>query len=411
MKMKMKIILPHIRSDYQTGEMHSSFLVKTTNDMLISWARTNLNHMGEVTSRCRRTGTRHYHDEHYWNQIADTMHRLFMHLGRTEYAKSSEMTYITFRYKDGDATIILRKDGNKYILNGVKKNQKDVAMALAKIIAFGAQNRSCRLMNQYMERNILYSSNILHALENRTPYWFYVDGRKTNVKINTKLIGQDEIAFEISENIWASTDLNNANIFIDCYKNGATRSKRWANISPSNLWYNLFETHPTEAEMNMMTAWLLQNRTDVIVEERAFELLENMDKTYDEISLVNVKNPVFSPDELKGLSERYDFGLLIHGSLGDWLVYPNSRGGGSQRCSAVFYGDDGKIHGPFCIDDVNSKNVTGDQIATRAMLLKNDKMALQMVSTLREVKSTNFRLSKRLINNAKYVGKPNLRGV
>ena len=161
----------------------------------------------------------------------------------------------------------------------------------------------------------------------------------------------------------------------------------------------------------MMTAWLLQNRTDVIVEERAFELLENMDKTYDEISLVNVKNPVFSPDELKGLSERYDFGLLIHGSLGDWLVYPNSRGGGSQRCSAVFYGDDGKIHGPFCIDDVNSKNVTGDQIATRAMLLKNDKMALQMVSTLREVKSTNFRLSKRLINNAKYVGKPNLRGV
>ena len=57
---------------------------------------------------------------------------------------SSEMSYFTFRYKDGDASIVLRKDGSKWYMNGVKKNQKDVAIALAKIIAYGAQNRSRR---------------------------------------------------------------------------------------------------------------------------------------------------------------------------------------------------------------------------------------------------------------------------
>ena len=406
--MKMKIILPTIRSDYQGRRMTSSFLVKSNNYDVKRLGR-NLNQFGEVEITCMRKGSRMYHNEHYWNRIAETMHRVFMHADSNYTAESSEMTWITFRYDDGDASIIIRKDGSKFFLNGVKKNQKDVAIALAKVVAFGSQNRSCKAMLDYMDRNITYSANILYALENRTPYWFYKDGRQTKVKINTKLIGREDIAFEISENVWAATDLNSANIFIDCYKNKASRSKKWANISPSNLWYNLFGTHPTESEVSLMSAWLLQNRTDVIVEERAFELLQNMDETYDEISLVNIKNPVFSPNELKGMSEKYDFGLLVHGSLGDWLVYPNDRQSGTQRCSAVFYQNAETVKGPFCIDDINGKNVMGDQIATRAMLLKNDKMALQMVNTLRDVKGTQFRLNKRLVKGAKYLGKPEMR--
>ena len=400
-----------MRTDYRNQrDLTSSFLFKTNNPDFNIGKNKRVNQFGEVEIQCRRYGNRQYHSDSYWNTIAEQMHRSFMHMDTQSNAYSSEMSYFTFRYKDGDASIVLRKDGSKWYMNGVKKNQKDVAIALAKVIAYGSQNRSRRNMVEYIERNVTYSGNILHALENRTPYWFYQEGRKVNVKINTKLIGKEDIAFEISENVWASCNLNDANIFIDCYKNNASRSKRWANISPSNLWFNLFDTHATDSELSLMTAWLLQNRTDVIVEERAFELLQNMDATYDEISLVNVKSPVFQPDKLGGLSQSLDFGLCVHGKLGDWLVYPNGRNSGTQRCSAVFYGDDGKISGPFCIDDINGKNVVGDQIATRAMLLKNDKMALQMVSTLREVKSTNYRLSKRLVEGAKYQGKPDMRG-
>lgn len=400
-----------MRTDYRSQrDMTSSFLFKTNNPDFNRRNNRRMNRYGEIEISCYRMGNRKYHSEGYWNTLSEQMHRSFMHLDTSSNALSSEMSYFTFRYKDGDASIVLRKDGSKWYMNGVKKNQKDVAIALAKVIAYGAQNRSRRNMVEYIERNITYSGNVLHALENRTPYWFYKDGRQIKVKINTKLIGREDIAFEISENVWASTNLNDANVFIDCYKNGASRSKKWANISPSNLWFNMFGSHASESELQLMTAWLLQNRTDVIVEERAFELLQNMDSTYDAITLVNVNSPVFQPDKLGGLSKTLDFGLCVHGELGDWLVYPNGYTSGTQRCSSVFYGNDGKISGPFCIDDINGKNVVGDQIATRAMLLKNDKMALQMVSTLREIKSTRYRLNKRLVEKAKYQGKPNMRG-
>lgn len=405
MKMKIKITLPRVRTDREITNETSSFLCKTNRDLRHILRMDRRNQFGEYMFDAGRSSgsTRKFHENRYWNLFAYRMYNMFVRTHSN--SKSNEMTWITFRYHNGDSSIMLRKDGSTLYMNGVKKNQNDVAIALAKIIAFGAQNRDAPAMEAYIERNVTYSGNILYALENRTPYWLFVDGTQHNVKMNTTLISRDEVAFEVSENVWGSLPLDEATTFIDCYRNHARRSKKWANISPSNLWFNMFGTHATDNQEALMKAWLLQNRTDVIVEERAFHLLQDMDRNYDEFTLVDLRKEPFSTMSITERSNSLNFAMHVKGSLGDWLVYPNSRTSGTQRCKAIFFKSKDKVDGPFCIDDINGKNVVGDQIATRAMLLKSDTVAKSMVSTLRSVEKSSYRIPNRQLKNAKFTEK------
>tara|TARA_R100000322_G_scaffold48703_1_gene30689 strand:- start:321 stop:836 length:516 start_codon:yes stop_codon:yes gene_type:complete len=167
----------------------------------------------------------------------------------------------------------------------------------------------------------------------------------------------------------------------------------------------MFGTHATDNQEALMKAWLLQNRTDVIVEERAFHLLQDMDRNYDEFTLVDLRKEPFSTMSITERSNSLNFAMHVKGSLGDWLVYPNSRTSGTQRCKAIFFKSKDKVDGPFCIDDINGKNVVGDQIATRAMLLKSDTVAKSMVSTLRSVEKSSYRIPNRQLKNAKFMEK------
>jgi len=400
--MKIKMILPTVRSDRERVTQSSSFLCKT-NRVFRGFNRSR-NQFGEIEMNMGYSSNskRKFHENVYWNTFAQNMYSVFVQ--NHSVSKSNEMTWITFRYYNGDSSIMLRKDGNSLYMNGVKKNQVDVAMALAKIIGFGAINRCADAMDNYIDRNVTYSSNILYSLENRTPYWLFEDGRKVQVKINTSLIGRDEVAFEISENIWGSLSLDEANTFIDCYRNKAKRSKKWANISPSNLWFNMFGTHATDSQEQLMKAWLMQNRTDWIVEERAFKLLKEMDEK-DQYTLVDTRKLLKHAGggiELNGLSTQHNFAMHVRGELGDWLVYPNNRTTGSQRCSVVFFKKMNSIDGPFCIDDVNGKNVMGDQIATRATLVFNDRVGTKIVRTLHSVSPTGFRVPNNILRNSRF---------
>lgn len=403
--MKIKMTLPTVRSDREIETQTSSFLCKT--NRVFSGFRYSRNQFGEIEINMGRASDskKKFHENVYWNRFARNMYKVFVK--NHSISKSNEITWITFRYDNGDSSIMLRKDGSSLYMNGVKKNQVDVAMALSKIIGFGAINRCADAMDNYIDRNVTYSSNILYSLENRTPYWLFEDGRKVEVKINTSLIGRDEVAFEISENIWGSLSLDDANTFIDCYRNKAKRSKKWADISPSNLWFNMFGTHATDSQEQLMKAWLMQNRTDWIVEERAFKLLKEMDEK-DQYTLVDTRKFTRHADgglKLDGLSTQHNFAMHVRGELGDWLVYPNNRTTGSQRCSVVFLKKMNSVDGPFCIDDVNGKNVMGDQIATRATLVFNDKVGTKIVRTLQSVSPTGFRVPNSILRNSRFTEK------
>jgi len=405
--MKMKIYLPRVRSDYAIA-VTSSFLLKTNRQVIKNKARAyELNRYGEFVYKAQSSvkTARKFHDNQYWQSLSAHMYNLFV--ANDAYSSSNEMSWITFRYYNGDSSLMIRKDGSTFFMNGIKQQQRDVAIAIGRIIAFGAQNRCKEAMDAYIERNCIYPSNVLYAVENRAPYKFFVESQEHSVRINTELIGRDEVAFEISENIWGSLSVKEANTFINAYKNQSKVSRKWADISPSNLWYNMFETHATEAQEQLMRSWLLQNRTSVIVEERAFELLQNMDRNYDEFTLVDMRKAPFSNLGIDDRSRNHHFAMHVTGDISDWIVYPNDSSG-SQRCKVrlIQIPEEGDIRAgkPFCIDDINSKNVMGDQVATRAMLLKNDRTAAKIVSTLRDIEktATKSRINRKVIEKARF---------
>ena len=164
------------------------------------------------------------------------------------------------------------------------------------------------------------------------------------------------------------------------------RAKKWVQISPRNLWEALLEETPSSSQEKMMLAWLSQNRTEKIVEQRAEKLLIDLDNEYPQITFMHWPN-----EETNALH--------IRGKVCDWIVSAN-RGmkRGHQDVSTYRVGkplvvdnEGGAVQVNFqghalshsiCIDNLHNNSTANDQLAARAMVLLNDKAAKKMIYTL-----------------------------
>ena len=85
---------------------------------------------------------------------------------------------------------------------------------------------------------------------------------KVDCRINMQLIDEDEVAIEISDGVWGSMKMKDANIFINCYRSNTTRSKKWSNLSPKKLFKAVMGRWPSDSGVEVDDCWwLMQNRT------------------------------------------------------------------------------------------------------------------------------------------------------
>jgi len=133
-----------------------------------------------------------------------------------------------------------------------------------------------------------------------------------------------------------------------------------------------------------------------MVEDRATVLLKEMTDKYDDMVLLNAE----CTKQWLGLnlSDDYEHAVLVRGKLGDWIIYANNQNSKFQRVSAVFAYEQKEFQGPFCIDNLHDNSSIGDQIASRAMILKNDEQAKSMIYTLRSVQKQDFRFSDDILD-------------
>ena len=397
--MKIKLGIPSIG---EAGTyIYTSFLFRTSNkplfrqhykEVLITkdkkpirteWRASHLNQFGENQFQMPRvTGIGQRHKEDPMLELASkTVESKFFPPTKKQFSGLTSDTnfrnMITFRYSDGDASIMMRKRGTSYSLDGVAMQKKDAVKALTKILLRSVYTRSADTLTAYIERVCDTPHNVLHCLENRTPYWFYHEGKKTEVLINTKMIGFGECALEISENIWASIKVKDLNQFLNFFREGRKRGKKWPNATPEEVWKLLFHKEPSSGQSKLMRAWLLQNRTGKMVEDRAMQLLRTLDA--ENPNLHYVKWPDGEHDA-----------LYVQGRVRDWLI--TGKGGmksrsGHQRvdtyCIEGYNGDDIQVSSRICIDNLHNNQSVGDQIASRALLLMNDEGAGPMVHTIR----------------------------
>ena len=404
--MTIKIFMP---APYQCCEpINSSFLFKSTRDMRYSTARLHLqrrrmNNFGEFELTIPRPEINNRRTKKGYDPILESLKNkvsaVFMspQRGYSEY-DDDWLSYFSWKYNGETVTVLLSKTNGLFALNNVRKNKEDCASALSKIILYGTTNRDGDRLREYIRKNVNYSQNILYALENRTPFWFFKDGSKIECRINMQLVDEDEIALEISDGIWGSMKVKDANIFINSYRTNSTRSKKWSNLSPRKLWIAVMKKEPSESELNLMIAWLMQNRTSTMVENRAMVLLQEITDKYDDMFLLNAT----SATKYLGIkaSDNYQYAVLVRGNLGDWIIYKNDNNSRYQRVSAVFVKGHKKFDGPFCIDNMHDNSSIGDQIASRAMILKNDEQAKTMIHTLARVEKTNYRVNEQDIRLA-----------
>ncbi len=367
--------------------------MKDVYDVRSYTSKRGLNSRGEKEIHCSRPsiGQRHKEDplfELLRKQVESLL--LPSRTAKADFNDNQVKWNLTFRYVDGDATIELERKASGFYIDRVKMVKEDVASALTKIILRSIYVRSEEVLMDYVEKVTTIPYNVLYVLENRTPYYYYEYGVRRDVKIDTKLISNTEVVLQISDGIWAAMPVLDLNRFISYYKHGKKRAKKWVQISPSKLWRELLGESPTMSQEKMMLAWLGQNRTEKIVEQRAEKLLIDLDKEYPQITFMH-----WPTEETNALHVR--------GKVCDWIISANrgmKRGHqdvstyrvGKQTGSSIKDTESNGGHSTvfaghalshsICIDNLHNNSTANDQLAARAMVLLNDRAAKKMIYTL-----------------------------
>ena len=279
--------------------------------------------------------------------------------------------------------ILFQKTGIRYSLNGHSGSKALLLQALARTIFQSCFTTDGSKLNSYLYKNIELPENVSYALENRAPYHWFKDRKKIDVRLNVKQISDKECAIEISDSIWASISIKDLNTYMNFYWKDNKRGS-WKQLGPKRLWMKLMKSEPSEAQLKLMKAFLEQNRTQDIVEERAKQLMSDIEKEHSN----RIKLIITNKDD------KRKTWMIVRGKLADWVLTDNTYKTNIQMVSTFIYATDndnpdeadcyeGNLTGPICIDNLTNNSSVGDQFAARALALLNDDHTTRVVNTIK----------------------------
>ena len=291
--------------------------------------------------------------------------------------------------------VILMKRGGHYYLNGFRSNKETLMTSLARVIYTSVFEWDGLKLNKLLLQNILLPENISYVLENRTPFHF-IDpetNSTVNCRLNVKRVGSDVFAVELSDGIWGTLLTNELNTFVEFYwKNG--RRGNWKMLSPRKLFRRTVGREPSGIEIKTMINFLKQNRTRDLVENRAKELMIQLEYKYpSRIKIVHDLNQKTTH-------------MYVRGKRTDWMISGRSAHMGNQGSTQAVstshlasIDDEGQpLWRSHCIDNAQSNSSVGDQFCTRALATMNDDILSSMISTVDLDEFEDFQKEVRLEN-------------
>ena len=360
MLIKLNIRKPDDSDEYYYTEMESD---------IFKHARVHLNYKGVLS--INRGSVRAKDPVH--DGIKSHMKTIFSkkrNTRRARYAGIPKDLTGTIRIKN--LTIFFQKKGGRHHLNGIYLSLDNLSDVLARVIYRSCFTDDATTLNKVLWKYLHIPENVSYALENRVPYFFYEDYEKHDVRLNVQRTGPSTVALEISDGIWGEMSFKELDKYCNFYVHEQKRGS-WPYTSPKNLFKKLMGREPSRAELNLMIAFLQQNRKQDIVEKKAFQLINEMVSQRPDRLF-----PVWKDDRL-----TY---LFVRGNHYDWkLECRNYKESGTQNVSTyVYQPSEGQKSwkGPICIDNANNDSSVGDQFAARAMALINDNFTIKIVSTI-----------------------------
>ena len=306
-----------------------------------------------------------------------------------------------------EVEVLISKKGSSYSINGITTSRKHIAPILARILLdvdAKTQRKETALSRKEL-RNIVTSSilvpeDIRYVLTSRLPYQYMIEGRTINVRLQVMQISDDNYAIEISSNVWGKISQKDLMTMIGFYRHGK-RVGNWKFLSPKTLFTRLMNKEPTEAETKLMMAFLEQNRSEKLVQERAMTLLDDLLVQY--------------PDRVKRNDSETEIRIIVSGQSADWLLTGSKsnltrekigvQAVSTQMLRTQNYDDSLSMcwGGGICINTGGKNPSLGDQFASRILSLLNDKMTMSRVSTLGDEVT---KPKPRLIMDSEKINKP-----
>ena len=300
-----------------------------------------------------------------------------------------------------DYSIIISKKSN-YKLNGQSQTLTNIVHIISRLIYASINDKDRSSIRDKFIDYCITPNDVLYAIENKVPYHWYDSGKKVEVRLNVKRIDTTQLALEIGDGIWGSISMKELNSFLGFYLHGKKRT-HWKFCSPAKLYENLLGREASESDLEVMIAFLSQNRTAKIVEERAKQLLVSMSEQYADRMFMST---------IVGDNDEGRIFIRVRGKDHQWLLEErhNSEHADRQKVNVYILGTeriikgdsaidmldkaDGeycieqKVHiecawrGPICIDNLASGSSLGDQFASRIFAVMNDDKTIARVSTL-----------------------------
>tara|TARA_R100001015_G_C4631042_1_gene193218 strand:- start:905 stop:2062 length:1158 start_codon:yes stop_codon:yes gene_type:complete len=286
--------------------------------------------------------------------------------------------------------IVLSREGIRYQLNGKSYSLATICSALSRITYKSCFEKKPEALLSALYSTLNLPENVKYCIENRAPFHFFQDFEKQDVRLNVVQIDDKMLAMEISDGVWGEITPKQLDSYCNFYVHGKRRGS-WKYLSPKSLYTRLMGREPTEAELKVMVAFLMQNRMQDIVDARALELVADM--------LIQHKGRLSAEYDNDGVLTD----LFVRGKDYDWRLTNNRYKSGIQMVSTYVWQPvveaikskddlneiiDKKLsepdwRGPICIDNMADGSPLGDQFAARALALLNDSFTITIVNTIK----------------------------
>lgn len=322
-------------------------------------------------------GFRDYFSHYFFRRVSSRSKH------HNRYRTTTQMKHHSVKHHEGGVLLnlygcpVLVVHSNTVSINGIKHSLANAVSILARLFVKAIREKDGAKLMMHLAHLNKMPENISYVLENRAPFNFYHEYVKHEVRLNVQLIGDNEVAIEVSDGIWGTMSIKDMDSFCNAHRHGSKRS-RWAYISPRKLFLETVGKEPLDSEVKVMKSFLLQNRTAELVENRAKQLVHDMvDKYPYRLAIVE--------------EEGFVAEMAVRGKSYDWLLKTSYRGkskvGGRQDVQTFVYSTDsegnGLYRGPICIDNLGTNSSVGDQFVARALALLNDNVIVDMVSTIK----------------------------
>lgn len=289
-----------------------------------------------------------------------------------------------------DFEILIHKDGNRFFANNEAFTLKNLSMNIARFL-YRVTNEMNRRETAKLYYNVISTpAEIEYVLLNRIPYYFYQDGRKQQVRLNIRQIGDEKAAIELMEGEWGPISFKDLKSYLSHYLYETKRGS-WKFLSPEVLYAKITGKKQTESDKQVMRAFMIQNRTQKLVTDRANVLLEQTLEKFNK-NLIH-----WEEDDTKH--------ILVRGKENDWKfsydMKSSKQMGGTQMVSTSFVTNEFGTRN-VCIDNAQNNSSKADQLVTRLLVAMNDKVSKKMVSTMLGIPAA--REDKRI--REEYWGKP-----